>query len=305
MDALNSFSDIIITLSGGKDSTSCLFWGLRNLDQRKITVVFQDSGVENPETHAYIDMINNNVFPVTRLAGKTFWDWFREIGRWPNLKWRWCTRRLKTDPFIEYLKAFENPVVIFGMRRGESRSRSRYNAFEYDPLLECCRYHPIIYWDERTAFAYLVSNNFPINPAYNYARRVGCWPCPLGRPQEIISFARVHPKVMAEAVAIESEVGHTWRADISLSKLESIAKSQGALDMPIEGRCNYLQRTLGRPLDSFKFPKVTAAMIAEVLRTRNPRGSIEVGSEDYIQLILTELGEEASGQSQELHRSLP
>lgn len=282
-NALDYFDNIVVAFSGGKDSTACLLWALDHFDHSKIRAVFQDSGVENPETADYINFLSNRLIPIDNIPIKSFWDWLREIGRWPGIKLRWCTRRLKTDPMIKYLKEISKPIVIFGMRGLESNSRSKYHALEYDPLFKCCRFHPIINWDERTVYNYIMMHNIPINPAYNYASRVGCWCCPSSRIRDIVRFAKIHPDVMTEAVRIEAEVGHTWNFETSLAQIAKIAKQQLMMELKTDSRIEYYEKYRIDSNTKFVFPEVSLEEIEQILASKSPRGISETTIEKYEQ----------------------
>ncbi len=116
--------NLVVSLSGGKDSTAMLLMMI----ERKIPIhsaVFFDTGWEFPQMHDHIDKLESMIdVPIVRLKPeKSFDDLILrhqvkrratgEVHRvgygWPSAMRRWCTRQ-KIDNIQKYLK--EYPVVF-------------------------------------------------------------------------------------------------------------------------------------------------------------------------------------------------
>jgi DNA sulfur modification protein DndC len=145
--AARRYSDFIIAYSGGKDSTALVSlaasWlrsgSLRAASVRSCTLLFCDTGVENPH-------IRNQVFEVLEewkslrlpvncelrsvVVRPAPADSFlvKVIGRGypaPTSKFRWCTDRLRVKPVREFIRSNPRALVLLGARRGESEARDR------------------------------------------------------------------------------------------------------------------------------------------------------------------------------------
>lgn len=140
----------VIAFSGGKDSTALLqlVWNsVHGLDpsqrKRRIHIVCNNTLVENPTILRYvkkqIELIRSAAIvqemPVSiehtiPSLNKTFW--VNLIGRGyvaPNVKFRWCTEKLKIKPTTKYIKDkisdYGEVIILLGIRRTESRTRAQ------------------------------------------------------------------------------------------------------------------------------------------------------------------------------------
>jgi DNA sulfur modification protein DndC len=140
----------VVAFSGGKDSTLLLrlVWeALLSLDrshwQRPISVICNDTLVENPEFQSLVVSELEQIRKQTQLAGvpmtlavttpslgESFW--VNLIGRGyvaPNRQFRWCTDRLKIQPTNLYIETqvsrHGEVIVLIGTRLAESGTRAR------------------------------------------------------------------------------------------------------------------------------------------------------------------------------------
>lgn len=135
----------VIGYSGGKDSTAALKIFLNavrlvGLQNQPISVIYCDTGVENPELDFFAKAALRRlaeelplVFPrcsVEILTAPVQERFFvRVIGRGyapPSNRFRWCTKGLRILPVQRYLKRRGvDAVVVLGLRYGESVQRDR------------------------------------------------------------------------------------------------------------------------------------------------------------------------------------
>ncbi|MBI3699653.1 MAG: phosphoadenosine phosphosulfate reductase family protein [Afipia sp.] len=136
----------VIAFSGGKDSTASLkiflaAYKRSNVSIPKITVIYCDTGVENPVLDAYVRgllvEVENEVSNLghrfeTRLLKAPLQDRFfvRIIGRGyppPTNNFRWCTTGLRIKPVSAFIEKQDprNTVVVLGLRKSESDQRDR------------------------------------------------------------------------------------------------------------------------------------------------------------------------------------
>lgn len=194
--------DILVPVSGGKDSQACLKLACEKVGSDKVIGLFCDTKFEHPDTYKHvewmaskynvqIDWINNNSSVIQESL---------RYKRFPGGKSRHCTDYLKIQPTKKYLKnksekegGFE---VWYGMRSDESHERKkRYQGKIGEDLYEPheilpskypkylgkngVRFRlPILEWSENEVFEYLGGEQHP-----HYSKgfsRVGCFPCLAG-----------------------------------------------------------------------------------------------------------------------------
>ena len=104
---------------------------------------------------------------------------------------RWCCSMFKTGPISRAFKGLfgNQPILTFyGIRKGESVSRSKYNRIE--DSAESVKIQrqkvaaPIFYWSDIDVWLYILSEKIDFNEAYRLGyERVGCWCCPNNNPR--------------------------------------------------------------------------------------------------------------------------
>lgn len=120
-------------------------------------------------------------------------------------KARWCCFALKIEPIKEFLKQFPNRLVFDGIRREESKKRSKY-PLTYNHRHFGLVIHPIIDWTAKQVEEYLKAKGLPINPVYEYG--VGSWECWCGVYKRRVEFERlkeVCPELFAKLLELERE----------------------------------------------------------------------------------------------------
>lgn len=136
----------VVAFSGGKDSTAALkvllaAYRHSGLQALNLTVIYCDTGVENPVLDLYVKSALERVSEELQELGPTFKTqilkapvqdryFVRVIGRGyppPTNSFRWCTTGLRIRPVSRFIEAQEpkNTVVVLGLRRSESQQRDR------------------------------------------------------------------------------------------------------------------------------------------------------------------------------------
>lgn len=121
---------LLLTFSGGKDSTCLLGLLLKYIDIYNISVnievAFSDTELEDPLLYKYISQIEiflseRNIKFIRVRGPKSYWyyQFVRGYGV-PNWKLRWCTSYLKIKP-IDKIK--KDKIVLTGRHYGESVTR--------------------------------------------------------------------------------------------------------------------------------------------------------------------------------------
>ncbi len=199
---------IAVACSFGKDSMAVLHMALKY--DPNIKVIFENTGVEFPETIRYKNIIKAgwhlNLLETKPL--KTFWQCVDEYGL-PRMRKRGgkgsnapkCCQYLKEKPGLILQRELGVNAIITGLQACESNSRALL-AMSYDNKtrpykerdnIEFCSqrwftrstqtwgYHPIMLWSTDEVWRYTVENNIPINEVYTKWNglypRCGCLPC--------------------------------------------------------------------------------------------------------------------------------
>jgi DNA sulfur modification protein DndC len=177
--------------SGGKDSSAVLkliFLALARLSRKSvpITVVYADTGVQIPPARelalssltAYEAECAAHGVPLSvAVVSPQLRDRYlvKVIGRGyppPTNKFRWCTRRLLTDPVNRFFRgSFSGGgLLLLGVRRGESAARrqtiARHCSGDHEYLQQdrekgLAIYAPIVRYSTEEVWSTLLDNSVP------------------------------------------------------------------------------------------------------------------------------------------------
>ncbi len=184
-----SVEDMMVSFSGGKDSTVTSHIVNRALGTNKVLHIFGDTTLEFPYTLEYKKRFNKNdesqgVRVLTaKNREKNFEDLCNVVGP-PSRVMRWCCTVFKTGAIQKTIaSAFKdkNNILSFqGIRHNESASRSKYERESESPKISKQTVaSPIIDWIDYDVWLYILSTRIDFNFAYRLGwTRVGCWCCP-------------------------------------------------------------------------------------------------------------------------------
>jgi len=111
----------ILSLSGGKDSAALAVYMRDRIPDMEY--IFHDTEKELPETYEYLDRLSaylGRKIQFTR-PDYSFDKWLQIYGGMiPSSRRRWCTRKLKLEPFEKFVG--DDPVINYiGLRADEER----------------------------------------------------------------------------------------------------------------------------------------------------------------------------------------
>jgi len=195
---------VVCTFSGGKDSLVETF--LANAITPGVPVIFNNTGVEYPETVPYIKEIAErlNLNLIITKPIKTFWDCVDEFGFASGKgkgKRAHCCYYLKEKPMQEVIAQHGFKAMLTGITAVESRNRM-FIARDYGMCYASKnwgiqRVHPILYWTEDEVRRYIADMDLPLNPIYAQGKdRCGCMPCTAYKKWEV-QLRRANPKLYA------------------------------------------------------------------------------------------------------------
>lgn len=202
---------IVVSASGGKDSTACLLLAkeLGFAEQ----AVFADTGWEAPETYAYLDLLERRVgIPIARVHPER--DMIAAIRRrsgFPARRQRWCTRELKLHPLAKWIQDQElvtgdDYAMAVGVRAGESESRAKMGPVEEQDKMGWA-WRPILTWTIEDVLLMHRRHDVPVNPLYQVGySRVGCFPCIMSGREDLRVLADHAPERIDLIEQLEHEM---------------------------------------------------------------------------------------------------
>ena len=192
----NGFDEekIVISFSGGKDSTVTADLVIKALSNPNLVHIFGNTTLEFPSTVEYAKRYQadhaQTDFWIAKNVEQNFIDVCEDIGP-PARMMRWCCSMFKTGPITRILNSlYRNQQILtfYGIRKFESVSRSKYNRVEDDAenvkIQQQTVASPIFFWKDIDIWLYILAEKIDFNEAYRLGYdRVGCWCCPNNNPR--------------------------------------------------------------------------------------------------------------------------
>ena len=181
--------NIVVSFSGGKDSTVTADLAVRALGDPTLVHIFGNTTLEFPLTVEYAERFRKNnpkaIFRIAQNKEQDFYNVCEDIGP-PARMMRWCCSMFKTGPITRILNRYYrdiNILTFYGIRKCESVSRSKYNRVEDNAesvkIQKQKVASPIFLWQDLDVWLYILGENVDFNDAYRLGYdRVGCWCCP-------------------------------------------------------------------------------------------------------------------------------
>lgn len=196
------FTDHVIALSGGKDSTAIALRMVQMHPEVDFTFFCTPTGDELPDVHDHWDRLEVMLDrPLMRVTNGTLDSWIEYFGALPNWRQRWCTRLLKIQPCLAYLATLENPALYVGLRSDEEARQGIYSE-------DVTTIFPMQHWgwglkDVRTFLA---------EQRVSIPTRTDCARCYGQRLVEWKMLWKDHPDTFADAERQEDAHEHTFRS---------------------------------------------------------------------------------------------
>jgi 3'-phosphoadenosine 5'-phosphosulfate sulfotransferase (PAPS reductase)/FAD synthetase len=197
----------VVALSGGKDSTAMAL-RLAEVEPRDYTYICTPTGDELPEMFEHWRRLGEMLGkPIQPVMGGTLKGLVTRWNALPNWRQRWCTRKLKIEPFAAWMMQQPKPLTFYvGLRADEDDDQRAGGDYRNVPGAEMRFPLREWGWDEAAVWSYLEQRNVSIPERTDCAR---CFYQTLG---EWWRLWKDHPDLYADAEADEAATGHTWRS---------------------------------------------------------------------------------------------
>lgn len=284
--------NVVISFSGGKDSTATADVVIKSLSNPSLVHIFGNTTLEFPSTIDYANRYRDEhpqaIFKTAINNEQVFIDVCEDIGP-PARMMRWCCSMFKTGPITRVINSlYRNQQILtfYGIRKSESVSRSKYNRVEDDAesvkIQQQTVASPIFFWKDMDVWLYLLAEDVDFNEAYRLGYdRVGCWCCP-NNNQRAQFLSRIYMP----------EESRKWR-----NFLISFAKKIGKPDPEVyvdEGSWKARQGGNGLPAAGdvkIKFSNCTSEEHAKIYRLVKPFDDELVGMFVPFGRVAPELGQ--------------
>lgn len=259
-----------VAFSGGKDSTA-LAYRLAEMGE-SFSLLHTPTGNELPEVREHVLSTQKALgVELVEPPGPRLLPLIDTFGALPNHRQRWCTRMIKIQPAIAYLRRFPGSELLIGLRADEEKREGIYTH-------EATAVYPMREWGWGLAEVqgYLRDKGIKI------PKRTDCAWCYGQRLTEWYALWRDNPALFAEAEQIEGRLGHTFRSPsrdtwpASLAQLRAefesgrVPRGQGKYD-DAEAPCRVCRILCAHVMRACQ-DHAREEQAREVMSNRHPRG---------------------------------
>ena len=213
----------ILSLSGGKDSTALAIYLHDRIPE--LEYVFCDTGEELTETYDYLDKLEAFLGKkIIRLNPDRPFEHYLQIyrGVLPDPRTRWCTRKLKIEPFERFIG--DTPCINYIGIRADEAHRKGYISTKPNISARYPFVDEGIFKDDVVRI--LESSGLGLPAYYDWRSRSGCYFCFFQQRIEWVGLLENHPDLYSQAMQYEQdkedvETGnrYTWSQRESLKEL--------------------------------------------------------------------------------------
>jgi len=221
-------TEMVISMSGGKDSSAMLALLCEQYPDIKKHVVWADTGFEYPGQKEWCEKIANQFgLEVHRVTSK--WDFFsiaRNRKMWPSPDCRKCTSTLKLEPIEKWVKnnvKSKNIIMCSGLRAEESARRAKLPQVEIDTRITNSKrtvhdFYPLLHWSERQVKNFLQNSGIPLHDCYDYLSRLSCMVCIYNRKKELQAIKSNNREAFDKICEMEREINFTFKPGYTLEQ---------------------------------------------------------------------------------------
>jgi 3'-phosphoadenosine 5'-phosphosulfate sulfotransferase (PAPS reductase)/FAD synthetase len=241
---LADYDYVVVNTSSGKDSQTSLRFIMNLAEQegypkKQIVCAHADLGaMEWPGT---VELAQKQA----ELYGVRFWKIARpqgdllshilKRGKWPDSKNKYCTSDMKRDQigklFTEIVARLDGShrkriLNVMGMRAQESPARSKLKPFSPNIRFtngkrQIDNWLPIHSLTLGDVWQDIKASSVPYHKAYDLGMpRLSCVFCIFSPPPALMIAGRNNPELLASYVEAEKKMGHTFRKDFPIEKVQ-------------------------------------------------------------------------------------
>lgn len=239
----------IVSLSGGKDSTALAIY-LRDRIPN-LEYVFCDTGEELPETYDYLQKLEAILgTTIIRLNPDRPFKHYLEVyrGVLPDARTRWCTRKLKIEPFERFVG--EDLVYNYIGIRADEPHRKGYISTKPNIIPKYPFIDDGITKDD--VLRILDESGIGLPEYYEWRSRSGCYFCFFQQRIEWLGLYQKHPDKFRQALDMEkynlvTGERYTWIPGESLEELIQPMRAE-QIKREFEARANSRKVAPNMPL---------------------------------------------------------
>ena len=193
-------TSLVAAFSGGKDSTAMVLE--MHARGESFSVLWTPTGNELPGVQQHVETIARYVeADLIQLEAPSLHSLIDHFSALPNWRQRWCTRMIKIEPCIVYLKTHPGTTLCVGLRADEEGRQGLYGEFA------SYRY-PLREWGFDLAAVRAALHRHGVT----VQRRTDCALCYGQRVAEWFKLWTDYPDDYAAGVEYENMTGHTFRS---------------------------------------------------------------------------------------------
>jgi 3'-phosphoadenosine 5'-phosphosulfate sulfotransferase (PAPS reductase)/FAD synthetase len=237
---------IVVNSSAGKDSQAMLDYVVQCADhaevpRARLIVVHADLGrVEWPGTRELAEeqarYYGLDFVAVTRPQGDLL-NHIAKRGMFPSPTARYCTSDHKRGQIAKVFTQLadlsrQHGVRVcrilncLGLRAEESPARARRQPFRLNEMASNGRrivhdWLPLHLWTSEQVWARIRASGVRHHPAYDLGMpRLSCCFCIFSPRSALLLAGKHNPELLAEYVAVEKQIGHRFRKELSLAEVQ-------------------------------------------------------------------------------------
>lgn len=239
---LRDYDFIVINSSAGKDSQAMLdYVAILAKEQGvsdRLIVVHADLGKmewDGTKALAARQAAHYGIrFEVVRRTQNNLLEQVEARGMWPSSAARYCTSDHKRGPIGTLFTKLSREAGRFvrilncmGMRAQESPKRAKMETFAFDKRNSNGKRHvdtwlPIHTWTVEEVWARIRQSGVEHHRAYDMGMpRLSCVFCIFSPKAALLLAGKHNPELLAEYVAVEKRIDHTFRQDLSLATIQA------------------------------------------------------------------------------------
>jgi Phosphoadenosine phosphosulfate reductase family len=219
----------VLGLSGGKDSAALAVYMSLHHPEIPLEYFFTDTGKELPEVYEFLGKLEGFVGRKIQFLNphRDFDFWLRTYNNYlPSPKTRWCTRKLKLEPFKQWIKpsldAGDKVYSYVAIRADEEHREGMVAQHENLIVKMPFREHGV---DKPGVFELLEGSGLGLPKYYGWRSRSGCTFCFFQQKVEWVRLKENHPDAFEAAKAYEKNAlehgsPFTWSQGEPLTDLE-------------------------------------------------------------------------------------